>query len=149
FRAELAQENGDNTELVCTDLSHDLYWGLRDRNTEGEVSELKDFLRAEGYLNGNNSGVFNGATMRAVMAFQSDHDIQATGFVGEQTRAAIEEISCDDNEGENGELAIASIDGPTELDPDEEGTWTVHVSGDDLGDLNYSVKWGDEEPIPL
>lgn len=44
---------------------------------------------------------------------------------------------------EPGELAIASIDGPTHLTYGQEGTWTVNVNGAE-GDLRYSVKWGDE-----
>lgn len=142
------QSENANSELVCTDLDHNLYLGVRDRKTDGEVTELKNFLRAEGYLNGNNSGTFNVPTMRAVMEFQGEADITPTGFVGPLTRAEIEEITCDDDE-ENDELAITSVTGPTVLDEGEEGTWTVNVEGDDLGDLRYRVEWGDEGWSPL
>lgn len=138
------------TEEVCTELSHNLYLGVRDRNTDGEVTELKNFLRTEGYINGNRSGVFNLPTFYAVMEFQSENNILASGFVGPQTRAAIEAESCDDDDdNENDELSIERIDGPTALMTDEEGTWTVNVSGDNLGDIEYKVKWGDEGWSPL
>lgn len=46
-------------------------------------------------------------------------------------------------------LSIPSIDGPTSLAVGAEGTWTVDVDSDSDQDLNYSVKWGDEETNPL
>lgn len=50
----------------------------------------------------------------------------------------------DDDDDGSDELSIESIDGPTALDIGEEGTWTVDVDGEFDGNLNYSVKWGDE-----
>lgn len=52
-------------------------------------------------------------------------------------------VTEDDEEPGDGELAIDSIDGPTALNLEQEGTWTVNVSGAD-SDLRYSVRWGDE-----
>ncbi len=42
------------------------------------------------------------------------------------------------------ELSIDSITGPTALTIDEEGTWNLAVTSENDGNLQYSVKWGDE-----
>lgn len=55
--------------------------------------------------------------------------------------------SDDDNNGD--ELDITTIEGPSSLNAGEEGTWTVHVEGAAEGNLEYSVKWGDEGWMPL
>lgn len=52
-------------------------------------------------------------------------------------------VTEEDGEPGDGELAIDSIDGPTALTAEQEGTWTVNVSGAE-GNLRYSAKWGDE-----
>ncbi len=137
-----AESDEEQSDLACTDLEHTLYWGLRDRSTEGEVTELQAFLNASGYLNAPPSGFFGMSTYRAVRAFQADSGISASGFVGRETRAAIEDASCEDV---NEDFAITSIDAPTALALDAEGTWTVNVNTDpDAGNLTYAVKWGDE-----
>jgi PKD repeat protein len=135
-----AQED-TSSEVVCTELERTLYFGLRDRNTDGEVSELQAFLHDSGYLRPEPSGFFGPWTYWAVRAFQRDNDIRATGIVGAATRDAIQEISCDDDEGD---LEITSITAPTSLAVDEEGTWTVNVESSVEGNLTYSVMWGDE-----
>ncbi|MFZ1988013.1 MAG: peptidoglycan-binding protein [Minisyncoccia bacterium] len=145
-RSEVAQVKA-KAELSCTDLTNALYYGLRDEGTDGEVSKLQTFLRAQGYLNSAPTGTFGASTVRAVQAFQSDHDIQATGFVGAKTRAEIKSISCEEDQHED--FTITSIDGPTGLAVGKEGTWTVHVEGDVDGNLRYAVKWGDEGFQPL
>ncbi|MBP6860402.1 MAG: peptidoglycan-binding protein [Candidatus Pacebacteria bacterium] len=137
-----AETDENESDLACTELERTLYWGSRDRGTEGEVTELQAFLNASGYLSAEPSGFFGMSTYRAVRAFQADADIRATGFVGSQTREAIEDASCEDM---NEDLAITSIDAPTTLALDAEGTWTVNVNTDpDAGSLRYAVKWGDE-----
>lgn len=137
-----AQETG-NYELVCTELEHNLYFGLRDRNTDGEVSELQAFLKAQDYLSKRSpDGFYGPATYRAVREFQGDHDLRRTGAVGEATRDKIQEISCD--EDPQADLEITGIDAPSELETGEEGTWTVNVESVAEGNLSYSVVWGDE-----
>jgi hypothetical protein len=53
----------------------------------------------------------------------------------------------DDEPSDDGPLTITSIDGPTALELEAEGTWTVNVGHEDEGSLKYSVKWGDEGNI--
>ena len=143
-RAEVrVNENAANwarAELTCTDLERTLYYGQRDRNTDGEVSELQAFLRAEGHLKSQATGFFGFSTVRAVRAFQADHDLRASGIVDAATRAEIETISCDVST----DLSIVGIDAPTALQVGEEGAWTVDVESESEGNLRYSVVWGDE-----
>ncbi len=39
---------------------------------------------------------------------------------------------------------ISSVSGPTTLNVNQNGTWTVNASVSDASNLTYSVKWGDE-----
>ena len=132
--------NWARAELTCTDLERTLYYGQRDRNTDGEVSELQAFLRAEGHLKSQASGFFGFSTLRAVRAFQAEQDIRASGIVDAATRAEIEAVSCE----ADAELSITGIDAPTALMTGEEGTWTVDVESQSEGNLRYAVVWGDE-----
>jgi PKD repeat protein len=79
-------------------------------------------------------------TMIAEEVTPGDYDIRVVS--GERTSNSVTFEVLEDGE-ENEDLSIDSIDGPTSLDLDAEGTWTVNVSGAD-SDLRYSVKWGDE-----
>lgn len=71
-----------------------------------------------------------------------DHRVRVVNE-DERTSNAVTFTVTEDDEDPTGELAIASIDGPTSLALGSEGSWTVNVSGAD-SDLRYSVKWGDE-----
>ncbi len=46
-------------------------------------------------------------------------------------------------------LVIEDISGPVALETGEAGTWTVDVQSEADGNLQYSVKWGDEAPSLL
>ncbi len=46
-------------------------------------------------------------------------------------------------------LTISGIDGPSMLAAGEEGTWKVDVESNGEGNLQYSVKWGDEGWSPF
>ncbi len=61
----------------------------------------------------------------------------------ERTSNSINFTVTEDDEEPGDDLVIDSIDGPTNLKAEVEGTWTVNVSGAD-NNLRYSVKWGDE-----
>ena len=131
-----------HAELSCTTLEHKLRLGSRDRNTDGEVSELQTFLRAEGYLKSQATGFFGFSTLRALWSFQTAEGIRASGIVDAATREKIEVVSCDTiTEG----IEITGISAPSSLLIGEEGTWTVDVESETEGNLHYSVVWGDEE----
>lgn len=80
-------------------------------------------------------------TMIAYEVEPGNYDVRVV--TGEKTSNAVEFTVTEDVENPGDELSIDSIDGPTKLVVDEEGTWTVNVVGAD-SDLRYSVKWGDE-----
>lgn len=54
-----------------------------------EVTELQEYLIANNYLIGSATGNFYSLTLKAVKAFQSDHNLPSTGYVGVLTRGAI------------------------------------------------------------
>lgn len=111
-------------ETGCLLLKNNIRYGTTDRTTEGEVSNLQQFLKGEKYLSGNTTGFFGTNTRNAVKVFQkkvipvvreSDIDttivpsaserriLTATGFrlsntglVGKYTRAKIAYITCHD-----------------------------------------------------
>ena len=50
----------------------------------------------------------------------------------------------------SGTLSITGLDTPSSLTMGQTGTWTVHVSaGTNVGNLNYSVDWGDNSSAPV
>ncbi len=80
----------------CVQLSVDLRYRSRDAQTNGQVSNLQDFLQAQAYLNSEPTGYFGLLTVKAVKDFQKNNGISPTGFVGSVTRAKIKSISCSD-----------------------------------------------------
>lgn len=50
----------------------------------------------------------------------------------------------DDDSTANRPPTISSFSGPTTLDVNETGTWTIRASDPENGQLSYSVNWGDE-----
>jgi hypothetical protein len=91
-----AQVLGDvNLEQnTCLDLKYNMSFRSRDVVSNGEVTELQDFLQDRGYLMYNPSGFFGAATRSAVIKFQKDNNILAQGMVGSVTRAKIKEVTC-------------------------------------------------------
>jgi peptidoglycan hydrolase-like protein with peptidoglycan-binding domain len=79
---------------VCTNLSYNLYYGAQDYFTGGQVSQLQNFLRSQGYYSGGVTGYFGSLTFSAVVRYQQLHGISATGYVGPLTRASISNVSC-------------------------------------------------------
>ena len=78
------------------------------RGQRGEaVKEVQEMLIAQGYLDGAADGVFGSRTEAAVLAFQKDNGLDATGIVGEATYNALK-----GKPGENGAEAdeTAQID---------------------------------------
>lgn len=87
----------------CVTLTKDLYVGLSDSITQGEVSRLQNFLKAKGYSTFlNATGFFGAETQIAVKTFQSRNNIvssgnpSSTGYgaVGASTRQKIKDVSC-------------------------------------------------------
>ena len=210
----------------CVSLQNNLRYKSRDVNTNGEVSDLQDFLQSKGYLSSEPTGYFGLLTLKATKDFQSANSIQPTGYVGSITRAKIasltncgtmvtpptvnasEHIKCLFNGSSNQEKCytatdnpslsfycsgieacvanvngpihtqltwksscggyayttidgnnkyanfncstnnnqppvITSVGGPTSLNVNETGTWTVRAYDPDGTYLNYSVDFGD------
>jgi len=83
----------------CTTLSKSMQFKYNntDAVTNGEVSILQRFLRANGYVNYNKEklGVFDKETRAGVALFQSDYGMTADGVVGSLTRRQIRVLSCE------------------------------------------------------
>lgn len=54
-------------------------------NRGDDVKEIQEILISQGYLDGDADGIFGKKTEAAVLAFQKDHGLDATGIVGEGT----------------------------------------------------------------
>lgn len=75
---------------TCVKLSSDIGSG----STGSAVLSLQAFLKEAGYLSAAPNGNFGPATLAAAKAFQAAKGIAATGFVGPQTRLAVQAASC-------------------------------------------------------
>ena len=67
---------------TCVAFSRSLGQGSRG----DDVKELQVWLKANGFLSGEATGYFGGLTKSAVVKFQKDGGISATGFFGELSR---------------------------------------------------------------
>lgn len=94
----LAQQNS-----ACTILTQNLYIGLYDYGTGGQVTKLQKFLKAQGdFTHPSITGFYGAATQQAVQSFQSRMGIlsggtpgsNGYGVVGPTTRAKIQTLSC-------------------------------------------------------
>ncbi len=66
------------------------FMGFGEDTTDGtDVLELQKRLTALGFFSGDATGVFGNVTASAVKKFQKAHGIEATGYVGSVTRAAL------------------------------------------------------------
>lgn len=90
-----AEQVGDFPNQLCTRLSEDMIYGSTDQSASGQVTSLQRFLVNRGYSIGSDAfGVFGYGTQDAVSKFQTNSNLIPTGFVGENTRTVIQNISC-------------------------------------------------------
>ncbi len=132
---------------ICPQLSYNLYRGLSDYYTQGQVTQLQQFLSTRYYQ--PVTGYFGSMTAANVAQFQREQSVYPiTGGVGPLTRAAIARV-CGGTPYPNpiptyNAPSISGISGPTQLSVGQSGTWQVSVN-DQSGSLSYSVVWGDEQ----
>jgi len=80
---------------TCLNLTANLYKGLWDASTGGQVSMLQSFLIARGYLSlAAPTGYYGAITASAVVRYQTTNGLPTDGTVGVQTRASINALSC-------------------------------------------------------
>lgn len=88
---------GDPTQVnnsSCLALANDLQYGASDTYSAGAVSKLQGFLQNHGNFSDEITGYFGNKTFTAVKSFQSENGVKTSGYVGAQTRAKIQEVSC-------------------------------------------------------
>jgi peptidoglycan hydrolase-like protein with peptidoglycan-binding domain len=86
------------SQKTCINITNDLRITSRDAQTSGQVSDLQFFLQSKGYLSAEPTGYFGMLTQAAVSSFQANNSIfPSTGFVGVNTRNAINSQSCSNN----------------------------------------------------
>ena len=84
---------------VCMTVSCFATENIR-RGQKGEdVREIQETLISLGYLDGSADGMFGPRTEKAVLAFQRDRGLDATGIVGEATGKALKEAAAGPVEG--------------------------------------------------
>ncbi len=130
----------------CPSLSYNLYVGLSDRYTLGQVSQLQQFL-AQRYGNQAVTGYFGFQTRGNVVRFQQEQGIYPiTGGVGPLTRAAISRV-CGGvvvPPQPTGGVSITGVSGPNSLAMGQTGTWSITTNAPQGSYLSTSVRWGDE-----
>jgi peptidoglycan hydrolase-like protein with peptidoglycan-binding domain len=104
-----------NQTSTCLELkSANLRYRSTDASTNGEVTDLQDFLVATSILKTQVTGYFGLGTFAAVKQFQRTSGLSPTGYVGVLTKAKIKEISC------NGVQSISSVrTAPSQADGQE------------------------------
>ncbi len=132
----------------CPQLNYNLYRGLHDYQTAGQVSALQQFLAGQGFSQPI-TGYFGAITYRNTARFQSEHAIYpVTGGVGPLTRAAIAQICGGTPSYPSNSLSITGVAGPTTLGIGESGTWSVTTNAAVNSYLSVNVNWGDQQVYP-
>lgn len=72
-----------SSAVVCTDLTYNLtYKKSKDSNTNGQVSDLQNFLQDQELLSSDPTGYYGALTFQAVKIFQTKSGLLASGYVG-------------------------------------------------------------------
>ena len=86
----------------CVNITQTLSVGSTDQNTGGQVSVLQRFLVSQNLLSASlPMGYFGSSTGLSVRTFQRNHGLPVSGVVGEQTRSAIQSVSCSGQNSSN------------------------------------------------
>jgi PKD repeat protein len=133
----------------CPVLSYNLYIGLGDRQTQGQVTQMQQYLSTRGMYQPV-TGYFGSITRANVAQFQQQYAVYPiTGGVGPLTRAAIAR-TCGGTvyPPTNGSVSISNISGPNTLAVGQQGTWSITTNAPFGSYLSTSVRWGDEILYP-
>jgi peptidoglycan hydrolase-like protein with peptidoglycan-binding domain len=68
------------TKLQCPEYTHLLYWGVTDKQTNGEVSRLQTYLKSWAGYTGKITGVFDEDTELAVRRLQKNQNLVRPGL---------------------------------------------------------------------
>lgn len=111
----VSQATGDEdtaTTSTCLTLtSGNLRFRSKDATTNGEVSDLQDFLVAASVLKTQVTGFFGLSTFSAVKQFQKMSGLNPTGYVGKMTKAKIKEVSCNGGQLGTGDQGMGNKKG--------------------------------------
>lgn len=86
-------------------------------------------------------------TLEALEVTEGKYNVRVQD--GNKTSNTVHFEVTDDGTDPDEPLSIEGIEGPSALEVGEEGTWRVDVESESEGNLQYSVKWGDEDWSPL
>ena len=154
---------GDGTAAFCPTFTYNLYLGLNDSDTEGQVSQLQKFLAQDQtvYPERTITGFYGPLTEQAVKRWQAQQGVVSSGspdttgygVVGSRTRERVR-ANCGfptpvpptpiPPRSSNLSPVISGVSGPTTLNTGQSGTWTVTARDPENGPLSYNVVWGDE-----
>lgn len=145
----------DQTSVTwCYTFNRNLSFG----NNGTAVASLRTALIKEGLYTeaaSDDKNTFNEKLASGVVAFQQKYASEilapsglkyATGYVGQATRAKLNSIYGCTVVNPN-KLTITNVSGPTSLNVNQSGTWTVSVTSSINRILSYSVTWGDEANV--
>jgi peptidoglycan hydrolase-like protein with peptidoglycan-binding domain len=138
--------SGYGQQEFCPALSYNLYIGLSDYQTGGQVSQLQQFLSTR-YAQPV-TGYFGSITRANVALFQQQNGVYpVTGGVGPLTRGAIARACQGGGVPTPGGVSIINVAGPNSLQVGQSGTWNITTSAQN-GYVSLSVRWGDESIYP-
>ncbi|MDQ5955012.1 MAG: hypothetical protein QG621_15 [Patescibacteria group bacterium] len=128
----------------CPALSYNLYFGLYDSQTGGQVSQLQRFFGLP------TTGYYGSLTRQAVADFQTRYNLYpVTGGVGPLTRQQITQVCGGSGYPyRNGSVQITGVTGPNTLAVNQQGTWTVTTNSPSNSYINVTVQWGDQAAYP-
>ena len=127
-------QTSDTQQTNCPNLTSTLRYRMTDAQTNGQVSDLQDWL-ASYYNLGDSftSGYFGRQTQKYVMQFQREQGIDVVGFVGQLTRAAIAKV-CAGGGTSTSDFSAAPSSGVAPLSVTFSGRVSINGYTIDFGD---------------
>lgn len=118
FSVMAQQSDEESSSDSCLEFSTPLFrYRMKDATTNGEVSDLQDFLTEKGFLVGGSTGYYGLKTVEAVKKYQASKGISRTGSVGSLTKTQIKNDTCgnsvDTTSGAQGSGSPSSLSGST------------------------------------
>lgn len=138
---------------------HDFSSNLKIGDQSDEVSTLLTYLVKNGVASersSNFSNAYDEQMASYVTAFQEKYVSEVlnpvalthgTGYLGARTRAKLNQLyGCEVTKPVMNSPVISGIEGPQTLNVNQQGTWSVtaYDQNKGIGNLSYSVVWGDE-----
>jgi peptidoglycan hydrolase-like protein with peptidoglycan-binding domain len=137
--------------MACVNIARNLRLGMSGDDV-AEIQRLLGMLGIYNHPQGVAYGYYGKLTVAGITKLQEMYAgevltpnglVRGNGYAGPSTRALLRRLACGPIVSDG--PVISGVSGPSTLNVNQPGTWTVSASSRNNGSLSYRVIWGDEE----